>query len=187
MQVGLMAKRLRRTCKIILLVLFFLVAYFCATYRDYTEIYNNKSEKRDTTIYLVVHHDGVDRETSVDEVQLQHSGANKWESGFAYHFYLLDGKIIQMHKLSDATGHAFGYNRNSIAVCVHETDKYKVRTRINLWVVILVLKTYYKLSYVDIVGHGELPNQGGTICPDMDMDSLRNCFYIKLKNDGQQN
>lgn len=171
-----MAKVFRRGCKIILVTLVLIAIYFFATYRDYTAIYNNKSEKRDTTILIVVHHDGVDRETSVNEVQVQHKEINKWESGFAYHFYLIDGKIIQMHKLSDATGHAFGFNRNSVAVCVHQQDKYKVRTRVNLWATIFFLKIRYNLSSHKISGHGELPDQNGTRCPDMNMDSLRDMF-----------
>ncbi len=149
--------------------------YFFATYRDYTGIYANTCGKRTSTSTIALHHDDVPRETSVDQVQYQHYVENKWESGFAYHIYLMDGHIYQMHQLDDATIHAYGAKYNSVAVCVHEPDKYKPRTRANLFLTLLFLKLYYGLEAASIKGHGELPGNL-TTCPDMDMDSVRNCF-----------
>lgn len=153
-------------------------AAFVATYRDYTGIYDNTCPKRDTTATIAVHYDAVPRQTSVNEVQCQHRVYNKWESGFAYHFYLMGGKIYQLHQLDDKTIHAPNANSTGIAVCLHEPERYQWRTRINLFCTILFLKTYYGLPAESIKGHGEIPGNK-TECPAMDMDSIRSCFTFQ--------
>ena len=166
----------------VLLLLVSAAVYFFITYRDYSGIYGDKQQERDTTILAVVHHDAIDHVTSINDIEYQHKVINKWESGFAYTFYLEGGKIYQMHRIGDCSGHAFGYNCNSVSVCIHQPDKYEPRTRINLWILLWFLKIKYGLSSDEIVGHGELPNQNFTTCPEMDMDSLRNMFFdVKLE------
>ncbi len=161
-----------------------MAVYMAVTYRDYTGIYQDRERLRDTTILAVIHHDAIPHPTSINDIEVQHKVINKWESGFAYTFYLKGGKVYQMHGIDDCSGHAFGYNSNAVSVCVHTPEKYQIRTRINLWMVILFLKIYYGLSSDEIVGHGELQNQNFTTCPEMDMDSLRNMFIdIKLDFD----
>lgn len=121
----------------------------------------------------MIHHDGIDRPTNINEIEYQHKVINQWETGFGYNFYLKDGKVYQMNGIDHSTGHAYGYNHNAVSVCVHQEDKYDARTRANLYVLLWYLKIRYSIPKERIVGHGELPNQRGTLCPEMNMDSIR--------------
>ena len=177
-----MGRFIRFLLRALAIVLGTAAVYLAITYRDYTGIYANTCQKRTATDIIVVHHDDVPRETSCDEVQYQHRVANGWESGFAYHFFLMGGKIYQMHQIDDATIHAYGCKLHTIAVCVHQPDKYDARTRLNLWLTILAIKIRYNLHGSGCIrGHGEMPGNP-TDCPQMDMDSLRGCFKFNPFN-----
>lgn len=150
------------------------VAYALAVFRDESGRWLNRQERRPRTEYIVVHYDSIFRPTSLDEIQHQHRDVNGWESGFAYHYYLYGGKVYKTRNEDSSSPHAYGYNDNSVAVCIHaesgELD------RINLRLLVSYLRLKYNISKERVVGHGELPGNH-TECPGFPMDSLRSMLY----------
>lgn len=154
---------------------FVALAYCCLTFRDQTGLVllrENKVLDRASTENIVIHYDSIFRATSIQEIQHQHHDINGWESGFAYHFFLMDGKVHLTRPINSQSPHAFGFNDNSIAICIHATNIHSIRDRINLWLLIEILKIKYQLETCQVRGHGELPGNK-TECPGFDMDSLR--------------
>ena len=176
-----MGKYFRLLCRTLFIITLICFVWCLLCFEDYSEKWpENTYKKRISTTLIVIHHDAINHQTTPDDIQIYHRDSLKWESGIAYTFFLMGEKVYQTKKLDQCGGHAFGFNQNSIGVCVHTPDKYNIITRINLWLITNFLMFYYDLDETKVKGHGELPNQKETICPDLNMDSLRNSL-IPLK------
>lgn len=168
-----MAKIVRVLLKVVLIISIIETIWALATYRDLTGIFVDAETYRDTTAYIIIHHDGADKPVSVKAVQDYHKNVKGWESGFGYNFYLKNGKIYQLHEVNACTANALGYNCNAVSICIHTPDKHDTRTQLNLIILVNALKLKYQIPTGNVVGHCDLPNQGNTQCPLMDINKLR--------------
>lgn len=141
-------------------------------YRDLTGIFTDSEKYRRETLYIVIHHDGVERPVSVKEVQDFHKEVRGWESGFGYTFYLKNRKIYQLHELEACTAHAVGFNCNCVSICLHSEDKHDFRTQLNLILLVNILKAKYQIKKCNILGHCDLPFND-TKCPELDLKNLK--------------
>ena len=93
-----MAKVVRVLLKVVLIISIIETIWALATYRDLTGIFVDAETYRDTTAYIIIHHDAADKPVSVKAVQDYHKNVKGWESGFGYNFYLKNGKTILCRK-----------------------------------------------------------------------------------------
>ena len=168
-----MAKVIRVLLKVVCITAAAATIATLATYRDLTGIFLDAETYRDTTLYIIIHHDGADKPISIKAIQDYHKDVNGWESGFGYNFYLKNGKIYQLHEVNACTANALGYNCNAVSICIHTPDKHDTRTQLNLILLVNALAIKYDIKKDHIVGHGELPNQRNTRCPELNLEKLR--------------
>lgn len=147
------------------------VVYVGATYRNLVGVFTHNDQKeRAKTEYIVIHHDAINRESDLWEIQANH--LKEWGDYFPYTFYLKDGIINQTRGIDIHTSHAIGRNSNGIGVCIHTPDKQNLRDQFNLILTIWFLQLYYDIPRDRVIGHGEIENTE-TDCPDMDMNEIR--------------
>lgn len=140
-------------------------------YRDLTGVFNIDKHFRTETKYIVVHHDNINRECTLKEIEDYHRDSLGWQNtGFAYNIYIKDGKVYQMHELNGVGAATLSYNQNTIAVCVHTADKHQLSTQIALILTLRFLMSYYGISKEQIKGHCDL---NSTKCPELDLENLK--------------
>lgn len=170
--------RLVKLLAIALLILAGLVAlYIRSVYVDLVGILtHNDTIQRQSTEWIVIHHDDIPRDCDLFEIQANH--LERWHDWFPYTIYCKGGKIYQTRGLDIKTSHAIGRNSNGIGVCIHTPDKQNIIDQINLLLVVWYLQIHYDIPSNRVVGHGEVEGNN-TDCPQMDMEKFRS--YL-LKN-----
>jgi len=151
-------------CLLIVIALYFL------SYRDLKGVFSIDKNFRSTTKYIIVHHDAINRDCTVDEINDFHRDSCGYSCGFAYPLYIKGGKVYQVHDLNAKTAHTEGLNNQAVAVCVHTADKKDLKTQILLVVTIRFLMWYYDIPKENVRGHCDFND---TKCPEMDLKKLR--------------
>lgn len=138
---------------------------------DSSKIYSCSKQRDLSNIeYIVIHHTGVCYAGAPCNVAEYHSNNNGWTCGVGYHYYVMrDGSIVKLHRDSDLTAHAVGYNTKGIAVCfdgLKPTEKQlEAMARITEDI---MLK--YNIKPLNIIGHGSV---NATECPGFDVNELK--------------
>jgi len=111
---------------------------------------------------------------------------HKWhlESGYdgiGYHYVILENGLVENGRPEFWKGaHAYGYNNDSIGICLigeHTFDEAQYRS---LSILTLKLMQKYNLSLNDVIGHCELnPNK---TCPNFDIDEFKRIYFYQRKN-----
>lgn len=148
---------------------------------DYTELFSS-AEKRGVPKKIVIHHTA-DARPYADLLQIYDYHKNKkgWGCGIAYHYIISDGKVYKIHDENDKTAHAYGYNSNSIAVCIHGDFSKKQPNNNDLIIAAKVVRNLckkYNLEKTDIIGHRDCENNA-TECPGIYFDLE---YFKKLVN-----
>ena len=139
---------------------------------DLTGVFQVDKYFRDTTIYLDVHHDDIERDCSILEIDDFHRYVRGYENtGFAYNVYVKGGKVYIVHHLDAKGAHTEGYNSNTIGVCFHTADRNDLATQIALILTLRYLMYRYDIPKDRVVGHRDL--NSNTVCPNIDMDKLK--------------
>lgn len=74
--------------------------------------------KKEDVEFIIVHHSGVARDQSVNNIHSYHKKVKGW-GGIGYHFYIrYSGEIYRGRMLSERGVHTGGNNHNSIGVCL---------------------------------------------------------------------
>lgn len=74
--------------------------------------------------------------------------------------------------------HAYGYNKNTVAICLIGDTKFTLRQLISTVEVIKLIQFKYHVKTSNVLGHCELPGVSKT-CPNLDMDRLRKLVLNK--------
>ena len=75
--------------------------------------------------------------------------------------------------------HAYGYNSNSIGICLIGKKTFTRRQKIRLLELLESLRDQFKVRVEDILGHYECSTANGKTCPNMPMDVIRNFLALK--------
>ena len=129
---------------------------------------------------------------SAPEIRNWHIVGNGW-SDIGYHYVIGNGKIKLDYYLDSANGsveigrpidgdkiaessekgaHAYGYNSDSIGICVVGKEKFTPYQMGNLIYLVSDLMVKFKIEIENVVGHYELDPK--KTCPNIDMSSFRN-------------
>lgn len=148
------------------------------TFRDPLETLNSIDQ-------LVIHHTSRTSMTA-DEAHEYHQTVKGW-SGIGYNFLIeKSGELVEGRGFY-VGAHAYGYNRNSLGICVtgdfdHSYETPTTAQTVTLDDFLIYLLQFFKLAPENIVGHREL--QGAqTTCPgaNFDMKLLRERIAVRLK------
>lgn len=166
-----MAGMVRILKRIALVLVAVMALYIANTYRNIVGVFTHNDTKiRQSTDWIIIHHDAVNRESDLYEIQANH--LKEWHDYFPYTIYCKGGKIYQTRPLDVQTSHAIGRNSNGIAVCIHTADKENLLDQFNMVFAVWCLQLYYHIPRDRVVGHGEIENNN-TACPEMDMRKFR--------------
>ena len=155
---------------IYIFILLSLVLY-ALCFRDLKGVFFTDKNFRTETKYIVIHHDDICRDNSIKEIDDFHKEERGWEVGFAYHYYVKDGKINQLHNPDAVLPHALACNYNAVAICIHTADKHKLLEQIELIILVKYLMFKYNITKENVKGHCEV--NSCTKCPLIDMNELR--------------
>ena len=112
----------RKRVKIIFFVLVTVVMAVEVTkakfYADVTECFTPTAEMGEPK-YITLHHDGISRPTTLNEIDRYHRDSCKWESGFAYHYYISENKIYKCRDEHQIGTHVKNGNGGNIGICIH--------------------------------------------------------------------
>lgn len=147
--------------------------------KDYSDIFGIE-DKRTRTDNVVVHHDANDF-TKADSVSILSihefhrfgdgvEGGFAKTSGFAYTFYYEKGRWYKIHRIDDATAHAFDVNHSMIGICLHGNFNINVPTEQmydDCAIMVLYLQRKFNLSVDKVLGHRDLGGKNKTDCPGM--------------------
>jgi N-acetylmuramoyl-L-alanine amidase len=139
-------------------------------------------EKLEKVEYIVVHHS----ERTIDSpffIRFRHKYLRRWEDT-GYHFLIANGNIFTINgelciglPESSIGSHAWGYNRNSLGVCLVGNFDEVAPSQKQLSALFSFLKDKvqeYNIPIKNILGHRELPGVTKS-CPGklIDMDYIR--------------
>ena len=142
-------------------------------------------EKLEKVEYIIVHHSRRTYDCHTF-IKIRHRFLRGWEDT-GYHLLIGnkicgEGKISSGRSLEYQGAHAFGYNRNSIGVCVVGDYDKNEPTLKQFSALIELLKDLckkYNVPYDNVIGHNEIPGCIKT-CPgkNINMHDVRK--FIKL-------
>lgn len=114
-------------------------------YKDVSVVFG-ESRQRAETKYIIVHHDCIDHETTIADIDEYHRNHNQWGSGFAYNFYLKDSKVYQVKPTDAPTANAQGHNYDAVSICVHgnfDKEEVTMTQQFELYLLIQYLRIRY--------------------------------------------
>ncbi len=130
------------------------------------------------------------------EIREWHTAGNGW-SDIGYHYVINNGKINSGYYIDSMNGsvevgrpidsnmhvdqsekgaHAYGYNSDSIGICLVGKEKFTTFQLGTLFDLVSDLMTKFKISVENVKGHYELDPK--KTCPNMDMSSFRKILSI---------
>lgn len=144
---------------------------YCNRVVDLTGVITVDKYFRSETRYIVIHHDAIDRDCCLKEIEDFHRDTCGWKNtGFAYNLYIKDGKVYQVHNLDAVNAATLGYNHNTVGVCFHTADRDKLSNKIILILTVRFLMMKYGLNKDCVKGHCDLND---TKCPDINLENLK--------------
>lgn len=145
--------------------------------------------KLETVNYIIIHHTERNNDFPLF-IKIRHIFLRKWEDIGYHHLigntrpFTRDGKLYPGRKENFQGAHAFGYNCNSLSVClIGNFDKKKPSKKQlqTLYSFLLNKITQYSIPIENILGHNELSNVTKS-CPGkhLDMDKIRKEIKQKI-------
>lgn len=151
-------------------------------YQDVTECFTATAEVG-VPRYITIHHDGIDRQTSLKEIDTYHKDSCGWECGFAYHYYISNDRIYKVRDEHQIGSHVKNGNSLNIGICVHG-DFNKTRPTLKQQILILILINklvyQYQIKKENIKRHQDW-EQNPTSCCGQNFDFERMKTYIISK------
>ena len=142
------------------------------------------SDKKDMAI--IIHHTATDKPVTLQQIEDFHR-AQSWGKGcgFAYHYYVTDSAIYQLHAETAKTNHADNgwFNRRSISICLagnFEERKPTFKEIKNLIYTVVLLQIRYTIPPRRIYSHGDV-SIDNTACCGKELKKLLN--YLKGGSD----
>lgn len=89
-----------------------------------------------------------------------------WDGIGYHHVILLDGTVEPGRPLNTPGAHAYGYNRESIGICLIGRDEFTEAQMRSLEGLVIAHKSNYRQA--DVVGHYDLDDHGKT-CPNFNV------------------
>ncbi len=136
-------------------------------FTDVTEMFTASEKIRDTTKYIVVHCDAIDKgiynKLPAFDIETYHK--KKGYKHFAYHLYISRaGETYQMHELNEATNHVGKtINPVSISVCLEGNfDHEKLEAAQAKSLLFTLIELQRKYPYAMVIGHCDVSNKS---CP----------------------
>ena len=172
--------------KCVKIIFFVLVAVVMAVevtkaryYVDVTECFTPTAEMGELK-YITLHHDGINRPTTLNEIDRYHRDSCKWESGFAYHYYISENKIYKCRDEHQIGTHVKNGNGGNIGICIHG-DFNKTRPTLKQQILILILINklvcQYQIKIENIKRHQDW-EENPTSCCGKNFDFERMKTYI---------
>lgn len=172
--------------KCIKIIFFVLVAVVMAVevtkaryYVDVTECFTPTAEMGEPK-YITLHHDGINRPTTLNEIDRYHRDSCGWECGFAYHYYISNDRIYKVRDGRQIGSHVKNGNSLNIGICVHG-DFNKTRPTLKQQILILILINklvcQYQIKIENIKRHQDW-EENPTSCCGKNFDFERMKTYI---------
>lgn len=178
-----MVKKVFRFVAVIAAVVWFLVdALWSRYYKDVTECFT-PSPITATPRFLTIHHDGVDRPTTCDEINRYHRDTCEMEYGIAYHYVVMPDRIYKIRDERQRGTHVKNGNTGNIGICVHgDFNKSRPTLTQQILLICLVNKLCweYDIPKQNIKGHGDWAGNN-TSCPGKNFDLKQMLKYIYTK------
>lgn len=145
-------------------------------YADVTMCFTPTAEMGEPK-YITLHHDGIDRPTTLNEIDRYHRDTCKWESGFAYHYYISEDKIYKCRDEHQIGTHVKNGNGGNIGICVHG-DFNKTRPTLKQQILILILINklvcQYQIKIENIKRHQDWEQNKTSCCGNnFDFDAMK--------------
>ena len=134
--------------------------------------FNNDTEFLSDTenLVIIIHHTATDKPVTLQQIEDFHR-SQSWGRGcgFAYHYYVTDTAIYQLHADTAKTNHAENgwFNRRSISVCLagnFEERKPTLKELKNLVYTVVMLQIRYKIPPRRIFAHGDVSKENTACC-----------------------
>ena len=78
--------------------------------------FNEELKPRTQTDYIILHHSGVKKRHTAEDIHQWHK--NRGWAGIGYHYFInKEGEIFECRPRNTVGAHAIGYNNNSIGIC----------------------------------------------------------------------
>lgn len=126
--------------------------------------------KQEDIIYLVVHCSDTDDNSNIGASEIHNLHLKFGWDGIGYHKVIKRNGNVQEGRPEYWIGaHVFGYNKNSLGVCLIGRNKFTKKQIHSLKNVLLNWKKKYPKA--KILGHRDFPNTTKT-CPNFDVKTL---------------
>ncbi len=147
-----------KSIRLLLLIVCIALIGWNTIYHDVTHIFKHSNQtERNTTNYIVIHHDDIPYDTDVASVDNYHANHNKWGSGFAYHFYIDASGITQVRRIDKAGAAQIDHNWESVGICLNgDFDKRPPTLYQRILLDALVYFLRWKYPDAKVVPHSEL-------------------------------
>lgn len=119
--------------------------------------------------FLAIHNSDSDYpwHDNYESIYQWHVVENKW-SDVGYHFLILkSGRIIRCRPVEKIGAHVFGYNKNSIGICLTGKTKFSSEQFESLNELVKELIAEFGLEKIDVLGHYELDSN--KTCPNFNV------------------
>ncbi len=153
---------------------------------DITEMIPQTEIKRDETLFLILHHDGIDikKHSPILDILKFHTENKGWKS-IGYHFYInKNGIVYQMHDIEAKTSHCINENNFSLGICLEGNfNNIELEGNQRASLILLFIKLLEKYPEAVIFGHNEFANKdcpGKNINIDTISDEVYNFHYFNF-------
>lgn len=145
-------------------------------YADVTECFTPTAEMGEPK-YITLHHDGIDRPTTLNEIDRYHRDSCKWESGFAYHYYISENKIYKCRDEHQIGTHVKNGNGGNIGICIHgDFNKTRPTLKQQVLIIVLINKLCYQygIKKENIKRHQDWEQNKTSCCgKNFDFDAMK--------------
>lgn len=133
-----------------------------------------------TPTSITVHNDGINRPTTLDEINRYHRDTCEYDCGIAYNYVIIDDKIYKVRDPRQRGSHVKNGNTGNIGICVHG-DFNKTRPTLTQQILLIVLINKlcfdYHIKKQNIKRHCDWKDNN-TSCPGKNFDFETMLKYI---------
>lgn len=132
--------------------------------------------------FITIHHDGISRPVTLDEINRYHKDSCEWSSGIAYHYFIDSDKIYRIRDERQRGTHVLNGNTGNIGICIHGNfDESRPTLKQQILIIILINKLCYdyQIPKENIKGHRDWVDNNKS-CPgrNFDLEGLKKWILI---------
>lgn len=146
-------------------------------YKDVTECFKATAEVGEPR-FITIHHDGINRPTTLNEIDRYHRDSCGWNCGFAYHYYISEDKIYKIRDERQIGSHVLYANTANIGICVHgDFNKSRPTLKQQILILILINKLVfqYQIKIENIKRHQDWEQNPTSCCGNnLDFEQMKN-------------